>query len=126
MHAGSKSYAVTAENPGRPTVALHSVAFHKRRHRRSSQYHTIARDITLVNPRNSVTQNLRCFIVSGRKEQLAPLVGLKGLELTTAAFKLITETLGLSAEEQVHVLDVIRRPSEIRHVGRPTRPQWEK
>ena len=57
----------------------------------------------------------RCFIVSATKRQLAPLVGLKGLDLTTAASKLITETLGLSAEEQVHVLDVTP-------IGRPLRP----
>ena len=57
----------------------------------------------------------RCFNVSGGKERLAPLVGLKGLDLTTAASKLITETLGLSVEEQVHVVDVTP-------IGRPLRP----
>ena len=57
----------------------------------------------------------RCFNVSGGKERLTPLVGLKGLDLTTAASKLITETLGLSAEEQVHVVDVTP-------IGRPLKP----
>jgi hypothetical protein len=63
----------------------------------------------------SRTAAKRCFILSGVKEQLAPLAGLKGLDLTTAASKLVTETLGLPAVEQVHVLDVTP-------IGRPLRP----
>lgn len=54
----------------------------------------------------------RCFVLSGMKGQKAPLARIKGLGLTEAESKLISETLGLPAEEEVCVLNVtpIGRP----------------